>query len=187
MTRYQLGFLKKCASHKIDGRSLLKRAQARTYGTQEPPGGAYAPMGTRILYGALPNKDDVRATGPLNSRGAEKAERPTLAHPTPGVTHLQTSDGGMRQVSPSQLPAPAWHQRYGLSAQQGGALLGAGVTGLAALLHETLRRRRGKQDRKSYLLKPLVAALAGGAVGALSQDARVAKGLRSVGRVFSNT
>lgn len=169
MTRYQYGFLTKCAAHGVDGRKLLKKAQTITYG-QTPiiSGPAAGVLGPNILTTPLPNKNKIISAGPQTAQGAAKSEQPTFANPNGGVTMARGQDGKMTVVDPASLPGQTWNQRLGLSGRGGNMLLGAGIGSTLLLLHEALRRRRSKDERKHYLMKALLGGLGGVAVGALA-------------------
>lgn len=172
MTRYQYGFLTKCAAHGVDGRKLLKKAQTVTYAASPfLPTPAYASgllMPSPVRDVMLPDKNKVIAAGPQTAQGAAKAEQPTLANPNGGVTMARGQDGKMTVVNPASLPNQTWNQRLGMSGRGGNMLLGAGIGSTILLLHEALRRRRSKDERKHYLMKALLGGLGGVAVGALA-------------------
>lgn len=117
MTRYEQGFLKKCAEYGVDGRAFLKKAQEAA--AQQPQTSSTPSTLERAKGLAKDQYNAALAWG--------KANQPTV----------------------------------------GGALGGGAAGATALLLHELMRQRKGKDDRKRYLRKALVGLILGGVAGGL--------------------
>ena len=123
MTRYEQGFLKKCAEHGVDGRVLLKKAQ---------------------------------------EAAAQQPEQPQQPQTPETPSTLERAKGFAKDQYNAALD-------WGKANQStvGGALGGGAVGATALLLHELMRQRKDKDDRKHYLRKALAGLVLGGAAGGL--------------------
>lgn len=139
MTRYEVGFMKKCAEHGVDGRAVL--AKLAQDAAQAKPAGNGAPGKPGV----------VAKTKKVVQKGLDSASA-GLSKAKDAIKTQVTAAGNWSKANPA-----------------GAGAIGAGAAGaLALLLHEAFRKRKGPNDRKDYLKKILVGLAAGSGVGALA-------------------
>ena len=182
MTRYEQGYMKKCAEYGLDGRWVYKAAYAVKAGAD---GDESKPKNESGDSGGSGGSDQGASSGKPGfwDNVSEKAKSGyNQAKDWTSKQYNAAKDWTASQVD----AARAWTAD---NHQAGAGAIGGGAAGaLALLLHEAMRKKKGPNDRKDYLKKILLGLAIGSGAGALGghYHEQIANAGNAVGNYTSN-